>query len=101
VGMVARYHRGALPFAHAAYTRMARGKQHTVALLSGILRLAEAVENGGQGGVRRVKLERHNGFVVLRAEGYPSTGRRPERIAAGRYLLETACGLPILVRNPA
>ena len=101
VGMVARYHRGALPFAHPAYARMARAKQHTVALLGGILRLAEAVENGGHGSVRRIKLERHNGFVVLHAEGYPATGRRPERIAAGRYLLETACGLPILVRNPA
>jgi len=101
VGMVARYHRGALPFAHPAYVRMARAKQHTVAMLSGILRLAEAVENGGHESVRRIKLERHNGFMVLRAEGYPTTGKRPERIAAGRYLLETACGLPILVSNTA
>jgi len=99
VGLVARYHRGALPFAHPAYARLARAKRHLVALLSGILRLAEAVDSGGQNSVRKIRLERHNGFVVLRAEGYPATGKRPERIAAGRYLLETACGLPILVRN--
>jgi len=99
VGMVARYHRGALPFAHPAYARLTRGRRHIVALLSGILRLAEAVDNAGRSNVRRIRLERHNGFVVLRAEGYPSTGRQPERIAAGRYLLETACGLPIMVRN--
>jgi len=99
VSLVARYHRGALPFAHPAYARLARAKRHVVALLSGILRLAEAVESGGRGNVRKLRLERSNGFVVLRTEGYPTTGKRPERIAAGRYLLETACGLPILVRN--
>ena len=99
VGLVARYHRGALPFAHPAYARLARAKRHMVALLSGILRLAEAVDSGGRSSVRKIRLERHNGFVVLRAEGYPATGKRPERIAAGRYLLETACGLPILVSN--
>jgi len=99
VGLVARYHRGALPFAHPAYARLARAKRHMVALLSGILRLAEAVDSGGRSSVRKLRLERHNGFVVLRAEGYPTTGKRPERIAAGRYLLETACGLPILVSN--
>jgi len=99
VGLVARYHRGALPFAHPAYARLARAKRHMVALLSGILRLAEAVDSGGRTSVRKLRLERHNGFVVLRAEGYPATGKRPERIAAGRYLLETACGLPILVSN--
>jgi len=37
--------------------------------------------------------------VILSAEGYLPAGKRPERIAAGRYLLETACGLPILVDN--
>jgi len=99
VGLVARYHRGTLPFAHPAYARLARAKRHMVALLSGILRLAEAVDSGGRSSVRKIRLERHNGFVVLRAEGYPTTGKRPERIAAGRYLLETACGLPILVSN--
>ena len=70
-----------------------------MALLSGILRLAEAVDRGGRKDVRKIELERQNGFLVLRAEGYPATGRRPERIAAGRYLLESACGLPILVRG--
>jgi len=99
VGLVARYHRGALPFAHSAYGRLTSAKRNMVALLGGVLRLAEAVDCGGGSGVRRIKLERQNGFVVLRVPGYPTTGKRPERIAAGRYLLETACGLPIMVSN--
>jgi len=99
VGLVARYHRGALPFTHPAYARLARAKRDMVALLGGILRLAEAVDSGGRSSVRKIRLERHNGFVVLRAEGYPTTGKRPERIAAGRYLLESACGFPILVSS--
>ena len=99
VGLVARYHRGALPIMQPAYARLARAKRQIVALLSGILRLAEAVDRGGRKDVRKIELERQNGFLVLRAEGYPATGKRPERIAAGRYLLETACGIPILVHN--
>ena len=101
VGLVARYHRGALPFAQPAYARMARAKRHIVALLSGILRLAEAIDSGGRNTVTKIELERQNGFLVLHAEGYPTTGKRTERIAARRYLLETACGLPILVRHSA
>jgi CHAD domain-containing protein len=100
VGLVARYHRGALPFMHPAFARLARAKRQMVALLSGILRLAEAVDRGSRKDVKKIELERQNGFLVLRAEGYPATGKRPERIAAGRYLLETACGLPILVPIP-
>ncbi|HVP50504.1 MAG TPA: CHAD domain-containing protein [Terriglobales bacterium] len=99
VGLVARFHRGALPVMQPAFARLARAKKHLVALLSGILRLAEAVDRGGRKGVKKIELERHNGFLVLRAEGYPATGKRPEWIAAGRYLLESACGLPILVSN--
>ena len=98
-GLVARFHRGALPLMQPAFARLARAKRHLVALLSGILRLAEAVDRGGRKDVRKIELERHNGFLVLRADGYPATGRRPERIAAGRYLLESACGLPILVSS--
>jgi len=99
LGLVARYHRGALPFGHPAFARLASAKRQAVGLLSGILRLAEAVDSGGRERVRKLKLERQNGFVVLHAEGYPTAGKRLERIAAGRYLLETACGLPILVRS--
>ena len=98
-GLVARFHRGALPFASPAFARLARTKRHIVALLSGILRLAEAVDRGGRKDVRKIEHERPNGCLVLHAEGYPATGKRPERIAAGRYLLESACGLPILVRG--
>ena len=99
VGLVARYYRGALPFGHRSYSRLGSGKRKLVTLLGGILRLAEAVDSAARNQVRRVRLHRQNGFVILSAEGYLPAGKRPERIAAGRYLLETACGLPILVDN--
>jgi CHAD domain-containing protein len=98
-GLVARFHRGALPLMQPAFARLARAKRHMVGLLSGILRLAEAVDRGGRKGVKKIELERQNGFLVLHAEGYPATGKRAEWLAAGRYLLESACGLPILVRG--
>jgi CHAD domain-containing protein len=97
IGLAARYHRGALPFAHPAYARLARSQQRVVALLGGILRLAEAVENAGQNSDEKVLLERRDGYLVLHAGGKPSSSKGAERIAARRYLLETACGLPLLL----
>ena len=99
VGLVARFHRGALPLLQPRFARLARTKRHIVALLAGVLRLAEAVDSGGGKSLKKIQLERTNGFLVLHADGFPTSGKRPERIAARRYLLETACGLPILVRN--
>jgi len=99
VGLAARYHRGALPFAHPAYAHLARSKRRIVALLGGILRLAEAIESAAHKADGKMLLERRNGYLVLHAEGKPSPARGAERIAARRYLLETACGIPILVCN--
>jgi CHAD domain-containing protein len=95
VAFVARYSRGALPFEQPAFRRLARAKREVVALLGGILRLAEALDRGSQDGSQRATLERNNGFLALRAEGY----RQLERIAGACLLLETACDIPILVRT--
>jgi CHAD domain-containing protein len=92
VGMVARYHRGALPFEHMEYKRLSRAKREMVALLGGILRMAEAAVTGTRADAL---LERGPGFLMLKAEGHSD----PERLAAACYLLETVCGRPILVRT--
>jgi CHAD domain-containing protein len=97
IGLAARCHRGALPFAHRSYARLARSKRRIVALLGGILRLAEAVENAARDREWGIFLERRNGYLVLHADRGSSCGKELERIAARRYLLETACGVPILV----
>jgi exopolyphosphatase/guanosine-5'-triphosphate,3'-diphosphate pyrophosphatase len=97
IGLAARYHRGALPIARRSYARLARSKRRIVALLGGILRLAEAIENAGRQPTGKMLLERRNGYLVLHADGTPSSGKDLERIAARRYLLETALGFPILV----
>lgn len=99
VALVARFHRGALPQLQRRFARLALSKRRIIMLLAGILRLAEAVDSGSRRSPRKIQLERQNGFLVLHADGFPTTGKAPERIAARRYLLESACGLPILVRN--
>jgi CHAD domain-containing protein len=99
IGLAAGCHRGTLPFAHPPYTRLARKTRQLVALLGGILRLADAVDNAGHKSGARILLERRNGYLVLQADTPQSSGKSVERIAARRYLLETACGLPILVPN--
>ena len=98
-GLVARFHRGALPASQPRFARLARSKRHIVALLAGILRLAEVIDS--LEGPAKVHLERQNGFLVLHTGAPPASGRGPERIAARRYLLESACGMPILLRNGA
>lgn len=97
IAMVARYHRGALPFDEPAFHRMARAKQRLVALLGGILRLAEALDGARPDDDHRAVLDRHDGFLVLNAGGYS----RPEKVAAARHLLESACNVPVLVRTMA
>lgn len=97
IGMIARYHRGALPFEEPAFHRMARAKQRLVALLGGILRVSEALDAARPDDTHQPALDRHDGFLVLNAEGFS----RPEKIAAACHLLETACNVPVLVRTSA
>jgi len=77
VGLVARFHRGALPLMQPSFARLARAKRHMVALLSGILRLAEAVDRNRRKGVKKIELERQNGFLscASRDTPQPASGR--------------------------
>ncbi len=97
IGLAARCHRGPPPFRQRRYVHLSRSQQRIVELLGGILRLAEAVEREGRKADGNLLLDRHNGYLVLHAPTQPSSPASVERIAASRYLLETACGVPILV----
>jgi exopolyphosphatase/pppGpp-phosphohydrolase len=97
MAMIARYHRGALP--HSAKLRdISLAQRHRITLLAGILRLANALDDGHDGAVRRVAITRSEGYVLIRAEGLQAQSALAEKIAAARHLLEVTCGLPILVR---
>ena len=117
--MVARFHCGALPTrTHKALRDLFPDEQKIVIRLAAILRLANALDSGHDGQIRKVKIEnvlvdqrrRTNGFLrkpqplgknealVIAAEGYADGTRAAQAIAAERYLLETVLRRPIVVR---
>jgi len=98
VGLIGRYHRGALPGTQASYSSLPSPARATVDALAGILRLADRLDEDHDQSIARIHVEHPDGFVLIYADGYRELTRSAERIAAARYLLETVCGLPILLR---
>ena len=99
--LVARYHRGALPApTQARFGRLSETQKDLVRFLAGILRLAESL-HGGKAAARAVTVEKTGDFLTVWLQGILQGARQPEKVAAARYLLEAACGCPILVRQAA
>jgi CHAD domain-containing protein len=95
-GLVARYHRGALPAErHAAYRRLPQRARALVNALAGILRLADAL--AGAAGVRSLTVERTSPWITLRARGYRPQPGAAQAVAGARHLLESSVGRPIMV----
>ena len=117
--LVTRFHEGVLPQrGHKALRELLPEEQKAVIRLSAILRLANALDSGHDGQIRRVKVEniavpdrRTNGFrskpvplgkneaLVIAAEGYADRTSTAQAVAAERYLLETIIRRPVIVRG--
>lgn len=98
VALVARFHRGVLPGTQRQFRALSQAGQTTTRRLSAILRLADALDRKHDGKVRRLRVSRHAGYLLVHAEGLELEPKDAERIAAARYLLEETCGVPVLVR---
>jgi len=99
VGIVARYHRGALPRAgQKTILGLSQAQRQVVLKLAGILRLANAFDSERNGRIERLQVHEHNGFFEIAAQGYSSRDRVAESVAAGRHLLETVYRRPVLVK---
>jgi len=98
-GIVARYHRGALPRAgQKALRALPPGQRKDVSRLGGILRLANAFDASRDGHIRRLEVHNRNGFLEIAAEGYSSRDRTAEAVAAARHMLETVYRRPLMVK---
>lgn len=94
---VARYHRGALP--QVGRLRDLPAKQRKVITqLAAILRLANSLDSGHDGCIKRIRVSQDEGFILIEAEGLRSDSSLAERIAGARHLLEITCEVPVLVR---
>jgi exopolyphosphatase/guanosine-5'-triphosphate,3'-diphosphate pyrophosphatase len=98
-GLISRYHRGALPGTQASYNSLPARARKVVTELAGILRLADRLDETHDQSIRQIRIERADGFVLIRADGYREFTRAAEHIAAARHLLEAVCGMPILLRS--
>ena len=98
-GIVARYHRGALPRAgQKALRGVARGDREMLLRLAAILRLADAFDAERNGAVGRLEVCLRKDFIAVQAEGYSPLDAIAERIAAARHLLEIVYRRPVLVK---
>ena len=98
-GIVARYHRGALPAARQkTLMGLSAAQRKEIVSLAAILRLGNAFDAARDGHIRALKVNGQNGFLQITAQGYSSRDRTAEAIAAARHLLETVYRCPVIVK---
>ena len=99
VGIVARYHRGALPrTGQATLTGLSAGQRQGLLELAGVLRLANAFDSDRDARVQRLEVHQQNGFLEIAAQNYSPRDRMAESVAAARHLLETVYRRPVMVK---
>jgi len=98
-GIVARYHRGALPGAgQKTLLGLTPGQRQSVTQLAGILRLANAFDSERNGQIQRLEVREHNGILLVAAQGYSERDRTAQSVAAARHLLEVVYRRPVMVK---
>ena len=98
--IVARFHRGALPTPrHKALRGLPLEHRKLAVLLSGILRLANALDHQRDSKIHRLRLEDRSGTLLLWAQGFQPMTRTAEAVAGARYTLEVLLQRPIVVRT--
>jgi exopolyphosphatase/guanosine-5'-triphosphate,3'-diphosphate pyrophosphatase len=99
VGIVARYHRGALPrVGQKTLMGLSESQRQSILKLAGILRLANAFDSEHDGRIQRLEVHEQNGILEIAAQGYSPRDRMAESIAAARHLLETVYRRPVIVK---
>jgi len=63
-----------------------------------VLRLANALDEAHRGTVHDIAVTAKDGAAFINGVGVATFSREAERLARARYLLETACRRPIVIR---
>jgi exopolyphosphatase/guanosine-5'-triphosphate,3'-diphosphate pyrophosphatase len=99
VGIVSRYHRGALPrVGQKTLVGLSESQRQSILKLAGILRLANAFDADRDGRIQRLEVYEQNGILEIAAQGYSPRDHMAEGIAAARHLLETVYRRPVIVK---
>ena len=93
IANVARYHRGALPKEkHTEYMQLSEKERRTVAQLSAILRLAEALDRGHENHVQDIKFKRNKRNLYLKLISDEDCTIERQAIELKKDLFEMAYG---------
>jgi len=106
-GIVARYHRGALPRAGQRTLQGLTLKQRQdISRLAAILRLANAFDSARDQRIQRLQIvhgkevdgKEKDKILQIAAQGYSPRDNQAEAIAAARHLLETVFRRPVMIK---
>jgi len=99
---VVRYHRGGLPEANQkSFARYSAEEQKMISMLAGMLRLARSLSKCGVPSATGMRVEKSVDAVIVRVPGLEESEQNAARLAAGKYLLESSLGLPVIVKAAA
>ncbi len=102
VALTARYSRGALPGTRQKrFVALPPAQRAVLRQMAAVLRLARSLDADQTGAVRSLVVRRGAGRLIIQASGLREESALAERVAAGRYLLERVCRLPVQVRAAA
>ncbi len=102
VAVIARYHGGPLPqTSNSAFVGLTPKRRRALLPIAGILRLADAFDFSHDQQIDRVAVERRDGMLIVYGRGLQEISPVAERLARARYLLETTCACPIMIRAQA
>ncbi len=102
VAVIARYHGGALPqIGDSPFVGLTPTRRRALLPMAGVLRLADAFDFPHDQQIDRLTVERRDGMLIVYGRGLQEISPVAERVARARYLLETTCACPIMVRPQA
>ncbi|HEY8713864.1 MAG TPA: CHAD domain-containing protein [Candidatus Acidoferrum sp.] len=100
VGLAVRFHRGAEPAADdSKFGKLATAGQEKVRALAGVLRLARVLYKCDITTATGLKLENASEAITLFVPNLADNLEMAAKIAAGKHLLETVLGKPLVVRT--
>ena len=102
MGSVVRYHRGSLPDPkQKPFARFNEEEQKLICKLAGVLRLARALSKCGVASATGLRMEKSVDAVIVHVPGLEESEENATRLAAGKYLLESSLGIPVIVKTAA
>jgi exopolyphosphatase/guanosine-5'-triphosphate,3'-diphosphate pyrophosphatase len=96
---IVRYHRGALPDAkHKSFAKLTDAQKKAVSALAGVLRLARVLRKCGVTSATGIRIEKSLDALIVQLPGLEESEEAAARLAAGKYLLESSLGKPLILK---